>query len=205
MNITIIKVTLFFIFFSVYSHACAEYKNSFTYKKGFFSLQDKTQSLRSSFSAGSTTNTFVFEESFENIFSLEYERNITRSFSLAVGVLQGNINILSGPSSTSDGAVSKSMDITYYMFMARKYFRLSESSTPYLGIGSVWTDYSIGNYNSGTDPVALQAMVGFKIKFNKVSLVLEYKNISFGEARGPFASNLSVSGSGYFAGVSYNF
>ena len=91
-------------------------------------------------------------------------------------------------------------------FVAKKYFNPGGVFYPYLGAGvgasHIDADYSSagGSYQNDEFVLALQAVLGFELRFDNLSFVLEAKHLYFDVGRNEF----DPTGTGVFAGFGFN-
>lgn len=168
-------------------------KHSFIIKTGSFVLANKTQAI------GGINTTFGTTSS--SVSSIAYEKKNKKGLSWGVEYTTYKNNY-STPSVTG---VATS---THIMVNLKKYFKVSKHVQPFVGAGGGASVIILKSDTTGSTggAVALgyQAMAGIVFPFKRVSLILEYKIIS-AQPTDTVGDSVDISGSGAFAGISFNF
>lgn len=184
-NLKIFALILAYI--SISSTIFAESKSSIIVRTGSFTMATKTQTI------GSTVS---FDTKSTSVYSVEYEHMMQNNLAWG-GEVIGYSNTYYSGAGTSDSF--------HLMFNLRKYFDVSKHIQPFFGGGLGASTVTLGGVGTGNGGgFGYQVMAGVKFPFKTVSVVAEYKMIS-AKPDDKVGSSVDISGTGLFAGVSFNF
>jgi opacity protein-like surface antigen len=162
-------------------------------KGGSFRLSDDSQTL----SGGITLS---FDEDASSVFGIEGEWRLNDNVAL------GGEYFTYSNDWVSILGTSGEIDTGVLMFNVKRYFNTAKRIQPYIGagIGFAALDFKgPGGRGTGSD-LALQAMGGVAVRWQRIGLYTEVKWLS-SEPEDDVGDKIDVSGVGLFAGLSIHF
>jgi hypothetical protein len=144
-----------------------EGRHNLSFSTGPFQMSDTSQVING-------INYEIRDTTFQ-VLAIDYERLQVNGFSFGVGMLAHTNDILYDSSANSRDKAN----IFHVAGMARKYFKITENTQPYLGLGygAAFTS-GVGKKAGLSFQTNIHALAGIKMKFKKTTLKFEYRNIN---------------------------
>lgn len=166
---------------------------SIVIKSGSFTLSNDTQNISNSIS-------LTFDEDASGVFDVEGEWRLGDHVAIGGELLSYSNDWVSNVGTSGDN------DTLVLMFNGKRYFGPTKLVQPYIGagIGIASVDFDgLGGSSSGED-LALQVMGGISVRRGKLGFYSELRWLS-SEPEDGAGQDIDVSGTGLFAGLSFQF
>ena len=143
-----------------------EGRHNMTFMTGVVQMSNTSQTINN--------ENYKFIDKTYQVFAFDYERLQANGYSFGVGGLAHSNDIIYDSSTDPENRV----DILHVAGMARKYFKVTEYIQPYLGLGYGFALTSGVGRSSLSFQSNIHAVAGLKMKFDKTTLKIEYRNIN---------------------------
>lgn len=143
-----------------------EGRHNMTFMTGVVQMSDTSQFINDI--------NYEFRDTTSYVFAFDYERLQANGFSFGVGTLAHSNDIIYDSSADPENRA----DIFHVAGTARKYFKMTEHFHPYLGFGYGFALTSGVGRSNLSFQTNVHVFAGLKMKFNKTTLKVEYRNIS---------------------------
>lgn len=144
-----------------------EGRHNLSFSTGPFQMSDTSQVINGI--------NYEFRDTTFQVLAIDYERLQVNGYSFGVGMLAHTNEILYDSSTNSRDKAN----IFHIAGMARKYFKMTENTQPYLGLGyGVAFTSGVGKKAGLSYQTNIHVLAGIKMKFEKTTLKFEYRNIN---------------------------
>jgi len=220
INSHIKYITFFVLTFVCFRTFAQDYKHTIIPKLGAYSINTSNQST----SERSGTSRCLFDgycnhpeapvaltidTDAKKVFSVEYEWHLKYGMTVGGDIVNFDNNYTSSTYNNRSGTI----ETTVFIGNFKKYFSISNSFQPFIGVGLgiAYAQFS-GPLTGNAVGIAAQAKLGAIYKIGRYSIYGEYHylyanhvNSSHAESEGDISGSVDLTGDGYFLGLAVSF